>query len=322
MRKLVLRNFQSPGDIVMLTAAVRDLHRCYPGEFLTDVRTPCPALWENNPHLTPLDERDPEVETIDCHYPLIHRSNQTPHHFLHGFVDFLNSRLGLRIAVTEFKGDIHISERERRWFSTVEEVKGRSAPFWLITSGGKRDYTIKWWDPERYQRVVDHFRGRIEFVQVGERGHHHPPLAGVVDLRGQTDLRQLVRLMYHAQGVVAGVSFLMHLAAAVESPSGMPRPCVVIAGGREPPHWLAYPHHQVIHTVGALKCCAGGGCWKSRTLPLGDGDEKDRPEDLCVDVVGRLPRCMHMITADEVIRRVETYFRGGAIDDRDAVPEG
>ena len=29
-RKLVLRNFQSPGDIVMLTAAVRDLHRAYP----------------------------------------------------------------------------------------------------------------------------------------------------------------------------------------------------------------------------------------------------------------------------------------------------
>jgi hypothetical protein len=26
-RKLILKNFQSPGDIVMLTAAVRDLHR-------------------------------------------------------------------------------------------------------------------------------------------------------------------------------------------------------------------------------------------------------------------------------------------------------
>ena len=42
MRKLILRNFQSPGDIVMLTAAVRDIHRAHPGEFLTDVRTSCP----------------------------------------------------------------------------------------------------------------------------------------------------------------------------------------------------------------------------------------------------------------------------------------
>jgi ADP-heptose:LPS heptosyltransferase len=315
MRKLILTNFQSPGDIVMLTAAVRDLHRCHPGEFLTDVRTPCPALWEHNPHLTPLDERDPGVEVIACEYPLIHRSNQEPNHFLHGFVAFLNDRLGLRIRVTEFKGDIHISDREKHWFSRVEEIKGRNTPFWLLTSGGKRDYTIKWWDPDRYQQVVDHFRGRIEFVQVGALDHHHPPLDGVIDLRGQTDLRQLVRLVYHAQGVISAVSLLMHLASAVEVKPGMPknRPCVVIAGGREPPQWAAYPHHQFIHTVGALRCCDNGGCWKSRTVPIGDGDEKDRPEHLCVDVVGVLPRCMHMITADEVVRRVQWYFDGGAL---------
>src|SRR6185295_5378352 len=53
-QKLILRNFQSPGDILMLTAAVRDLHACHPGEFLTDVRTSCADLWLNNPYLTPL----------------------------------------------------------------------------------------------------------------------------------------------------------------------------------------------------------------------------------------------------------------------------
>ena len=68
MRKLILRNFQSPGDIVMLTAAVRDLHRSYPGGFLTDVRTPFSDLWLFNPHLTPLADDDPEAEVIDCHY--------------------------------------------------------------------------------------------------------------------------------------------------------------------------------------------------------------------------------------------------------------
>ena len=48
-RKLILTCSLSPGDIVMLTAAVRDLHQTYPNEFVTDVRTPCPAIWENNP---------------------------------------------------------------------------------------------------------------------------------------------------------------------------------------------------------------------------------------------------------------------------------
>ena len=88
---------------------------------------------------------------------------------------------------------------------------------------------------------------------------------------------------------------------------------MVVAGGREPPHWTAYPHHQFIHTVGALACCDDGGCWKSRTLPLGDGDEKDRPGELCVDVVGNLPRCMDMISAEEVCRRIEMYYRGGVL---------
>lgn len=32
-----------------------------------------------------------------------------------------------------------------------------------------------------------------------------------------------------------------------------------------------------------------------------------------MDVVGELPRCMDMITADEVIRRIEMYFSGGAL---------
>lgn len=314
MRKLILRNFQSPGDIVMLTAAVRDLHRCHPGEFLTDVRTSCPALWEHNPWLTPLSEDDPGVETIDCHYPLIHQSNTTPFHFLHGFSRYLNEQLGLAISPTEFRGDIHISDEEKRWFAAVEDAHGDCDPFWLLVSGGKFDYTIKWWDPERHQRVIDHFRGRMEFVQVGESWHYHPPLEGALDLRGRTTLRQLVRLTYHAQGVVSPVSLLMHLAAAVPTKPGASRhrPCVVIAGGREPPHWTAYPHHQYLHTVGALPCCENGGCWRSRTVPLGDGDDKDQPSQLCVNVAGNLPRCMDMITADEVIRRIELYFDGGA----------
>lgn len=313
MKKLILRNFQSPGDILMLTAAVRDLHVCYPGRFLTDVRSSCPDLWQHNPLLTPLRDDEPGVETIDCHYPLIDRINSAPFHFLHGFVEHLNEVLGLRIEPTQFKGDVYLSDEERRWFETVVEHKGEVPHFWLFASGGKFDYTIKWWSPARYEQVIEHFRGRIDFVQVGEADHHHPALRGAVDLRGQTTLRQLLRLMYHAQGAVSAVSLLMHLAAAVETRPGAPRnrPCVVIAGGREPPHFTAYPHHQYLHTVGALRCCEDGGCWKSRVKPLGDGDPKD--QELCVDVVGELPRCMHMITADEVIRRIETYYEGGAL---------
>jgi len=306
----------------MLTAAVRDLHRTFPGQFLTDVRTSCMPLWEHNPHIAPLADADPSVRVIECHYPLINTCNDGTHHFIHGFTQHLGEQLALRIEPGSFKGDIHLAPVEKRWMSQVHEISGEDTPFWIMVAGGKQDYTIKWWDAARWQQVVDHFRGRILFVQVGEAGHVHPPLRGVLDLRGKTDLRQLVRLVYHAQGVACPVTLLMHLAAAVEVKGGRPRnrPCVVVAGGREPVHWEAYPHHQFLHTNGALPCCEQGGCWRSRTVRLEDGDEKDG--SLCSDVLsadaeharsGPLPRCMDMITAAEVARRIELYFQGGVV---------
>lgn len=313
MRKLILRCGLAPGDIVMLTAAVRDLHRCYPGRFTTDVRTSCPELWENNPFVRSIPDEDSDAELIECTYPLINRCNEIPYHCLHGFIAFLNERLRLYIKPTAFKGDIHLSDQEKAWYSQVRELTGKDIPFWIIAAGGKYDITIKWWQSARYQCVVDHFRGRIQFVQVGEQGHNHPKLNGVIDLRGRTNLRELVRLVYHSEGILCSVTSLMHLAAAVETKPGHPknRACVVVAGGREPAHWEAYPGHQFIHTNGALPCCIDGGCWRDRTVRLRDGDKRDRFGSLCVDTQNGLPHCMDLITGDEVIRRIELYFKRG-----------
>ncbi len=99
MRRFIFRSFQSPGDVLMLTAAVRDLHQAQPGQFQTDVRTSADALWQNNPYLTKFQEGAAGVETLDMHYPLVHQSNQRPYHFLHGYVQYLEQQLNLRIAV-------------------------------------------------------------------------------------------------------------------------------------------------------------------------------------------------------------------------------
>ncbi len=66
---VIFRNHQLPGDVLMLTVALRDLHRCYPNQFQTDVRSTCPELWANSPYITPLDESDPSVRTVQGHYP-------------------------------------------------------------------------------------------------------------------------------------------------------------------------------------------------------------------------------------------------------------
>src|SRR5258706_9139342 len=242
------------------------------------------------------------VKVLECHYPLISASNQRPVHFLNGFIDYLNDQLSLQIKLTRFAGDSHLSHTEKSIPSLVEQVTGLDLPYWIIVAGGKLDYTIKWWHFRRWQAVVEQFRGKILFVQVGEKHHYHPALDGVLDLRGKTPLRELIRLVHHAQGVLCPVTLLMHLAAAVEIRPSEPldRPCVVVAGGREPPSWEAYPTHQFLHTIGMLPCCAQGGCWRSRSVPLGDGDEKDQPKHLCVDAIDNLPHCMDLISPEAV----------------------
>ena len=197
----MLRSFQSPGDVLMLTAAVRDLHAACPGQFQTDVRTSADAIWENNPHITPLKENEPGVRTLDVHYPLVHRSNQRPYHFIHGYAQFLEQQLEVSIPVTRFYGDVYLTEEEKTRPSVFDEL-GIAEGFWILVAGGKYDFTAKWWDPQRFQAVVDHFRGRIQFVQCGEAGHWHPRLDGVVDLVGKTSLREFIRLTCHSGGGV------------------------------------------------------------------------------------------------------------------------
>lgn len=328
-RKLILTSHLSPGDTVMLTAAVRDLHKAHPFKFITDVDTTAPDIWKYNPYVTKLrwkrethngnhtitpQDEDADAEVIECHYPLINGIKYKPYHFIHGYAQYLEKKLRIKIPITEFKGDIHLSKEEKSWISQVQEKPYElNRSFWIIMAGGKHDFTTKWWNPISYQVVVNHFLGRIKYVQCGEAHHWHTPLQNVINLIGKTNTRQFIRLVYHSVGIVCPVTFAMHLAAAVPTKPDRPknRACVVIAGGREPSQWEAYPTHQFIHNCGALPCCEEGGCWKSRCQPINDGDEKDN--DLCprpVMVANNLviPECMAMIRSDDVIRRIESYY--------------
>lgn len=304
----------------MLSSAVRDLKKSHGDEYLIDVATSAPEIWENNPHLTKIHPSEADI-IVNCEYPLINKSNDYAYHFIHGYSIFLEKTLDCRIPVTLFKGDIHLANEEKLWMSQIEEM-GERRPFWIIDAGGKFDFTAKWAPPSLYQSVVNHFKDKIVFVQTGSANHWHPRIKGAIDLVGKTSMRQMIRLMYHAVGVITPVSFPMHLSAAVESRYGLKyRPCIVLAGGREGNHWEAYPGHKYLHSVGQYKCCAAGGCWKSRCTEIKDNDKKN--ENLCENRVFirkakkeekphfdnlYSPKCLSDIKPKTIIEEIEKYY--------------
>lgn len=316
--KILLRHHLSPGDVVVMTAAVRDLARAHGDRFIIGVDTTCREIWDNNPYIVPMKAGEPGVRLVECHYPSVHRSNQSGQHFIRGFMGDIAKAIGVDIPLTALKGDIHLSDDEKRWKSQVAEA-GHDGPYWvLMAPGGKQDFTAKWSSAETIQKVVDHFEGKIQFVRAGQSHHFHPKIDGTIDLIGKTNLRQFIRLIYHAEGVLCPVTLAMHLAAAVPTKDGKPRKCVVLSGGREPATWERYPYHQFLDTIGDLDCCKTGGCWKSRCQPVGDGDAKDKPANLCpypvkvpvaVTLGGKaldhytIPKCMDF-SADEIVNAI------------------
>lgn len=295
--RLYLRQHQSPGDILMLTAAVRDLKAAFP-DIRVNVETTAQDLWANNPLLDPGVTPSNADRQIELEYPLVHHSSALPYHFVHAFRKELQIQLGLRIPQGAFRGDVYLSDAEKEIPAAVRDL-GR---YWLIDAGYKQDFPLKHWGTDHFRALVSLLPG-IPLVQIGQRspGHVHPVLPGVTDLTGRTSIRDLIRLMYHAAGVITPVSFPMHLAAAVPTPDGRLRPAVVLAGGREAAHWEAYPGHVHLSTVGALDCCRRGGCWRSTP----DGRNAcAHPISLGSDRIGQ---CMTLIPPEHVAHWVRVY---------------
>lgn len=331
-KKLIFRNPLSPGDVVVSSALIRDLHRCYPGEFVTDYRGTIESYFYHAPYITSLPKNDPEATKYKMTYNFIHQSNQNRMHFLYGYYHDFNKKFGMDVKMTEFKPDIHFSPHE------LEKpiVSGR---YWVICSGGKRDFITKWWDPQRWQQVVDSLRDEVRFVQVGGKNHWQPDLEGTLDLRGKTSLRDLCRLIMHSDGVVCVITCLMHIAAACN------RPCVVVAGGREAWWWEAYTRknrelnmrkihgpewappedddmidHVFFHSIGkyGLDCCRTGGCWKSK---VSGGKPNHRCKNVMQGPTILQPKCLMHVTADQVANAIRFYQDAGFQDQHSLIPD-
>jgi predicted O-methyltransferase YrrM len=323
--KIVLVNSLSPADILVMSAAIRSLHKAYPNKYLVDVRSPCNEIFLNSPYITPIHQEKKEdekqereiismlksdldhppipyngIKYIIAHYPEIHRSGMTGLHFSDGHRMFLEKQLDVAIPRTGLKPDIFLSDHEKSCDNALVKTYGKDClkhcnnNFWLLNAGIKNDYTLKY--SAHHQEVVDLLKGKVQFVQVGLLQHDHPPLKDVIDMRGKTNLRELFRLTHDAKGAISCVSLLMHASAALS------KPCVVIAAAREGVRWEFYPDHQYLYRNGVMKCAPDDGCWKSKIEDCNNKHESGQP------------MCMELISPEEVARAVELYYLGGRIE--------
>lgn len=295
----------SLGDIVALSGAVRELKQQYPHDFVIEPQTTCAEVWWYNPLIA---RTSSAAQTIDCGAVHIDRTGESGMHYVEAYLDLLNRKLGTKAELRHPRGDIYLSEDEKSWYSAVQPLTRGEIPYWIICSGGKFDIPIKWWSHDRYQSVVDHFEGRLQFVQVGTHGNHHPRLNGTIDFRGKTNIRDLIHLMYYAGGVICGVTSLMHLAAAVPTERGIPRDAVIVAGAREPRAWEAYPHHHFLASHSTVTC---RNCWKQRFFPLPDRRGNSSSALMCAEVSNNLPKCMDAISEKEAIDAIESILQKG-----------
>ena len=327
-QRLLVRNNQAPGDIIVLSAALRDLEIAHPGEYAKEIwvsKGAEEAYW-NNPNISCIH---PGGHRIDgrgtfmwrAQYPLIKTCNQQRKHFILGFIEHMNAQLHTKVRLTEFRPHIVMSETEKA-------VRPFDEPYWVFLSGGKKDYPTKIWAQAYWQQVVDMTKDRVNWVQCGggSKNHiMHSPKKGIfANMVAKTGCRNFLRLIYHAEGVVCVTTMAMHAAAAFN------KPCIVIEGGREPWWWEAYdlktrelnmrvaePNwtppddddfvpHKFLHTIGQLKCCKNHGCWRKRVV--GGGSVCS----MAVPVDGQMvPKCKSMITPEMVVAGIDDYIDSG-----------
>lgn len=306
---LALTITQAAGDTVALTAVIRDLHKAHPGRFRTVVQTAFPELLENNPYITP-DSEIVQPRRIDCDW-MGGAPGDGHRHFTQAWRDDVQHRIGVPIPLTSVWGDIHLSEVEKQW--PADLLGDGPRPFAIVNAGVKPDWRTKGWGTKNYQAVVDHFAGRIEFVQIGKAAHEHQPLRGVNSLLDRTGIRDLCRLVYWSDLVVCPITLVLHLCAAIPRRDGTFRPCVVLTGGIEPTAQTTYDGHVVLNTVGALPCCSSFPCGKMNLPPSRTADFTNCTNPVHYIADEWVGKCFDLIKPQRVIDAIETYIAGGML---------
>lgn len=301
--EIVFHNRQRIGDILMFTCGVRDFKKAFPNVRVNVIST-AGHIWDHNPAidrtLKPTDQNTIKIGPGKG----TNQSNRVDWHFANSYRMSIEDALKIHIPQGLSRPDV--------WFTEEEYNAPRffKAPYWLIVVSGEKGWNAKMYPFERWQEVVNQ-NPDLTFVQLGTKGDDPPRLQGpnVIDHVGMTEdkntgVRDLFKLFLHAEGSIGLVSFHMHLSGALW------KPCVVVAGAREPASFTKYEGHQYLETGGTLPC-AVQACWTCDLNPPAPQKSRCTNQVMINDV--RVPRCVDMIEPSEITAAIQRYYKGGRL---------
>lgn len=292
----------APGDTLVMSRALFELAQKVPSVSFSG--TAAELLEGTGVRLAP------EAGTAVRMNEAIIRANGAARHYSAFYHEELARLSGVPLPVRDIRPVVALSSLDR-------ESWRPAGAYVIISPGWKADMPVKAWPPRFWQATVDALRQHVEVVQIGavSSRHTNPALTGVTSMVGRTSLRHLAALVGGSSACVSGTSMLMHLAAAFN------RPCVVLAGGREPWWWTAYTRsvfeattglpipedfvpHDFLDSIGTMDCCKSRGCWKytlegrTKCLHLVPGEDR------------QYAQCLHEISPDLVFSRVLAAMDG------------
>ncbi len=295
-KEVVFHNRQRIGDMLVFTCGVRDFKAAFPHIRVNVVATAM-HIFDHNPNIDRTLVATPENTIKIGPSKLTNASNRLDWHFCNAFRVSIEDALKVQIPQGESRPDIYLTQEE---YDAPRVIRD---PYWIICTNGEKGWGTKMYPHVKWQEVVDQ-NPDLLFVQIGTKEDNAPRLVGpnVIDYIGKTQskdegIRDLFKLFLNAEGSIGLVSFHMHLSGALS------KPAIIVAGAREPVHFTRYPGHAYLATDGMLPC-ATKACWHCSI-------------DACTNLVTqsgeKVPKCVDIITSQDVTRAIAGFYQGGRL---------
>ncbi len=306
VKRVWLSHTISPGDSMVLTAAIESVGYYSPLTYTFKVQCSSREVFVNNPHCSDFP-RDQADLVIEAHYPDFAERNWRDVRYLQGYTHFLGEKLGLKLKCAVPSPRLYFSPAELAAPRLIDE------PYVVINSGYKKDGTLKNWGIQNWIEVSNWIQSQgLKVVQVGTTSPHHvhKPLPGAIDMRHNSPHRVLYKLALDSEYGLGAESYLHHIYAATP----IRKPFVCVASGIFPTTAMQYGTERYLCRQGTMDCCRTRGCGGTggpNTVVPGPGLVMCHYPDKVGDepVAG----CLARIKPAEVIEAIKQWYLPGGV---------